>query len=358
MASQFNPAVPLGVGTMNWGNTPLDRFVSGRILPDSELDAIVAAATKAGLTFFDTAEGYGGGTSELQLAGAISRASTLPSSSLVLASKFLPTLWRFFEFQFLSALDASNARLGVTSSPLFFIHTPSHPVPIETWVHAAGRAYKEGKLKALGLSNFNAAQVTRAVKEAKKSGVPIVANQLMCNLLVSNSPELKETIRACRENGIRIIAYSPLGQGLLCDGLSEEKAKSTRLLMMTGLGYPDLSPLRSTISEIANAHGKKMSHVALRYLIQQGHVALVGCRKVVHVTEALGAIGWEMTDEEMKKLDSVALGKHTFEKPRLRRSLFVVFISGLMMAYKVSEIFGVVWGYLFPAKSKEKNKGD
>ncbi len=195
------------------------------------------------------------------------------------------------------------------------------------------------------------------MNEAKKCGVPVTANQLMCNLLVSNSPELKETFRMCKENGIRIIAYSPLGQGLLCDGLSEEKAKNTRLLMMTGLGYSDLEQLRAVIKDIADAHGKKMSHVALRYLIQQGHVALVGCRKVEHVTEALGAIGWEMTDEEMKKLDSVALGKHTFEKPRLRRSLFVVFISGLMMAYKVSEVLGAIgerlrWSYWFPEKKK------
>lgn len=335
-----NLAVPLGVGTMHWGSTPLDKWVAGRLLTDAEEDSIVSAATKAGIRFFDTAEGYGGGTSENQLARAVDRASVVPKSELLLATKFLPTLWRWTQSAFLRALDGSNARMGVSSCELFFIHSPVHPVGIETWVRAAADATRQGKMKYLGLSNFNAGQVQRAVVEAKKLGnVKIAANQLMCNLMVAASHELQETIRVCRENGIKIIAYSPLGQGLLCDGLTEKKANSTRLLTMTGLKYNDLANLRQVIKEIADAHDKKMAHVALRWVIQQGHIPLVGMRKTSHLEDAMGAIGWELSQEEMKRLDAAALGKHTFEKPRWRRSLFVVFISMLMMAYRASTFF-------------------
>ncbi|KAI9002082.1 aldo/keto reductase [Hyaloraphidium curvatum] len=354
-------AVPLGVGTMMWGDTPLDARIAG-ILDASVLDSLVAEATAANITLFDTAEGYGGGTSEKRLGDAVARASKVPAASLLLSTKFLPTLWRWTPWAVARAARGSCERLGIKQCPLYFIHSPVHPMPVEVWIRGVSLAVEEGTVRDLGLSNFNARQVERAVAEAKRLGnVRIAANQLMCNLLVSNSPELKETIRVCREHGIAVVAYSPLGQGLLCDGLTEEKAANTRLLTMTGLTYPDLANLRGVVAEIAAAHGKKMAHVALRYLIQQGHVPLVGMRRIEHLREALGAVGWELTADEMARLDAAALGRHTFEKPRWRRSLFVVFISLLMVAYKASSLWAAArerlsWSYWFPAKADKKER--
>jgi pyridoxine 4-dehydrogenase len=343
---------------MLWGNTPLDKSINGRILSDEALDTIVWRATALGVTFFDTAEGYGGGTCETRLAASVHRVvvgshqrSTTQQSSpaqLILATKFLPTLWRWTEACFLSAVDASNKRMGVTCCPLYFLHSPTHPLPLEIWVRAAARAYKTGTIRALGLSNCNAQQVTRAVLEAKKHNIPIVANQIMFNLLVAKSPEVLETMRVCADFGIRIIAYAPVGQGLLCDNLSQEKAKGIRLLRMTGLRYDALHDLREEVMAIATVHKKTMAQVAINYVAAKGCIPLVGCRTVAHVEDAVGAVsGWTLTPEDIQRLDRVALGKHTFERPRWRRAAFIVFISLLMTAYKVSVVYGRVKEFFF-----------
>ena len=348
-----NLRVPLGVGTMFWGDTVLDARISGRVIPRSELDAICAEALRHGVTFFDTAEGYGGGTSEERLAASLRAAIGVASapageppslqSSLIPATKFLPTLFRWTEAAFLAALDASNRRMGVACCPLYFIHSPVHPVAIETWVRAAGRAHKAGKIKALGLSNFNAAQVRRACIEARRVGVPVEANQLMLNLLVWKSPQLQATLAACREFGVTIVAYAPLGQGLLADGLTEERHKAIRLSRMAGVTYSDLAPLRAALRDIAaNHNGKTMAQVAVQWVAAKGAVPLVGVRTQRHLSEALGATadeGFRLSAAEVAQLDAAALGRHTFEKPRWRRSLFVVFISALMMAYRAAQWF-------------------
>jgi aryl-alcohol dehydrogenase-like predicted oxidoreductase len=343
MLSIDNLAVPLGIGTMMWGNTPLDRPINGRILTDDELAGIVKAGMERGVTFFDTAEGYGGGTCETRLSSAVVRARQQiargggqPIASL-LATKFLPTLWRWSEASLMAAVDASNKRMGLDCCPLYFLHSPTHPLALEVWIRAAAKAHRAGKLAAFGLSNCNARQVVRAVAEAKKHNLPIVANQIMFNLLVAKSPEVVETLRVCEEHGIRVIAYAPVGQGLLCDGLTAEKAKGIRLLRMTGLTYGDIEALRAEVAEIAERHRKTMGQVAIQYVVAKGCIPLVGCRTETHVHDAVdGVVGWRLTKEEVMRLDKTSLGSHTFERPRWRRSLFIVFISLLMTSYKVS----------------------
>ena len=83
----------------------------------------------------------------------------------------------------------------------------------------------------------------RALTEAAKQGnnVKIVANQIMCNL--SNSRELQRTLQVCSENSITVIAYLPIGQGLLCDELTDDKAQKTRLLRMTKITISAYSPI-------------------------------------------------------------------------------------------------------------------
>lgn len=258
-------------------------------------------------------------------------------SSFLVATKFLPTLWRWSEASLIAALDASNKRMGLSCCPLYFLHSPTHPLDLEVWIRAAAKAHRAGKLAAFGLSNCNAKQVLRAVAEAKKYNLPIVANQIMFNLLVAKSPEVQETLRVCNEHGIRVVAYAPVGQGLLCDALTEEKARGIRLLRMTRLTYGGIASLRAEVSDIAERHGKSMGQVAIQYVVAKGCVPLVGCRTEKHVHDAVdGVVGWSLTTEEILRLDKASLGSHTFERPRWRRSLFIVFISLLMTSYKVS----------------------
>ena len=91
--------------------------------------------------------------------------------------------------------------------------------------------------------------------------------------------------------------------------------------------------LLACIASVAHAHGKTMAQVCLRWAQQHGALALVGVRTAAQLTDALGSLGWTLTDAQIQQLDAVALTVSTLDKPHWRRLLFVFFISLLLLAY-------------------------
>lgn len=339
--------VPLGLGTMHWGNTPLDKLIAGRILTDETVAAIGRLALSRGVTLIDTAEGYGGGTSEAR----IGRLKLAAQGHLV-ATKFLPTFWRWTQGSFVRALEASNRRLGVETCELSFLHSPVHFRKPDVWIKGAARAYRAGSLKALGLSNFNAEQVRHAALAARGEGIPLVANQIMFSLLVHKSAALREAVQACREQGIEVLGYGVLGQGLLTPGLTPETLRSHRLAQRIGLTWDELSPLRQALSTVAERHGRTVSQVCLRWVIGQGVVPLVGTRSVEQLQDSLGALEFALTSEESAFLDDHALGYSTFDRAPWKRLLFLGFLSLLMTAYKASAAWPVTRQTPVPGTSR------
>jgi aryl-alcohol dehydrogenase-like predicted oxidoreductase len=143
------------------------------------------------VTLFDSAEGYGGGTSEARLgrlaplahANRATKSTTKEGEEAqqqqpLLMTKFLPTPWRFTKGHFEAALRASLARLRIDSCPIYLLHTPVHWRPIEFWVEAAADCKRKGLLQAFGLSNCDAEQVRRAHAAGVRCGVPVVVNQV------------------------------------------------------------------------------------------------------------------------------------------------------------------------------------
>eukprot|EP00899_Mesostigma_viride_P022553 jgi/Mesvir1/3482/Mv11973-RA.1 len=332
---------PLGIGTMQWGVTWIDGRVNrGGVVSDTDVDQAVEEALSHGITFFDSAEGYGGGTSEERIRAALERrrlSGKKDKVSAVVATKFLPTIWRYSRESFLRALRGCLDRLGAKKIDVFFIHSPVHPLPLERWVEAACDAADMGLIDAIGLSNCGADQVRRAVRVASARGQRISSNQIMLNLLCYNSRKLRETEAACREAGVTIVAFCPVGQGLLTDTLTRERFDdgSIRAIRITGMTWDELQPLRARLRQVADAHGKTMAQVALNWTIAHGHIPLVGCKNKAHVAEAAGCLGWEMTPEELKSLDALAMDRSTLEKPRWRRGFFLVLISTLILAYRL-----------------------
>mmetsp|Transcript_5980 Transcript_5980/g.10768 ORF Transcript_5980/g.10768 Transcript_5980/m.10768 type:complete len:358 (+) Transcript_5980:171-1244(+) len=329
-------SVPLGIGTMQWGTTWLDSKVNrGGNMSDAQVTQVFAKLVESKTAgFFDSAEGYGGGTSELRI-HQVMAAVNPPPGSVILATKFMPLLWRWTEESFMRSLRGSLQRLGVQVCDIYFLHTPVHPLPLEFWVECAAKAANAGLIKAIGISNCNAEQVRRACSAAAKHGQKISANQILFSLLDYNAPDVQEVEKTCKELGVTLIAYSPVGQGLLTEGLDVEKLKSIRVARMKGLTLEDLSLLRSKISDIASTRKKTMAQVCLNWVICHGAIPLVGTRTVKHVEDNAGCLGWRLTPEEVKQLDSVALGMSTLKKPKWKRMFFVGLISTLILTYRV-----------------------
>ncbi len=325
--------VPIGIGTMLWGNSRLDAKINGRVVPIDTLQDIRRRALAAGVTFVDTAEGYGGGTCELR----VGRAGFKPPEAVV-ATKFLPTIWRWSERSVVRAIRRSNRRLGVRRADICFIHSPVHPRSPEVWIRGAAQAVRAGLIREVGISNFNADQVAAAHAAAQAAGIRIVANQIMFNPLVYNARSLRATVDACRERGIAVIGYGPVGQGLLTDGLAPERARRIRLTRLAGIRFDDITALRSKIAEIAGRHGRSMAQVCINWSIRKGVVPLVGTRSREQLDDSISAAWFSLTDSEIAELDALALSHSTFNRPRRRRAFFVVFISMLMVAYRLSRL--------------------
>ncbi len=328
------PKVSLGLGTMHWGTTPLDQAIAGKIISDDELLLIRNRAAEVGVTFIDTAEGYGGGSSEKRL-----RKLKFDQEGFLIATKFIPTYWRWTPQAVVRALRASNRRLGVDCCDLGFIHSPIHPRSPEVWLKGFAQAHRHNLVKAVGLSNFNAKQVHSAARLAKEEGVPLLVNQIQFNLLVAASSALKETVQACQENGLSVVGYSVLGQGLLTEGLTDQRWKKSVLAKRLKITREELEPLREGLSKIAQKHHCHMSQVCLAWAHAKQVIPLVGTRSLAQWEDSLAGLSIVLNPEEIQTLDSLALDRSTFERTRGQRLLILGFLSLLMTAYKVSRVF-------------------
>lgn len=333
---------PLGIGTMQWGRTWVDEQLNRGNLSDATCTEIYQELVDVhNIQFFDTAEGYGGGTSEERLRDvrhSCSEPDEKRSYPVVIGTKFLPTIGRWTEGSFNRALVGSCQRLGAEQCDIYFIHTPIHPLPLEFWIEAAVKEVNAGRIKEIGISNCNAAQVRRACAAAQKHGKRIVANQVMFNLLSFNSSELQDTLRTCDELGVKIIAYSPIGQGLLTKDLSKDIFSKTRFARMTRLKFEDLAELRHAIERMAAKYDKSMAQICLNWNICHGTIPLVGTRSLQQAKDSVGCLGWKLSADDVQELDRCALSRSTLSKPRWRRAIFVVFISCLVFSYHVNNV--------------------
>jgi pyridoxine 4-dehydrogenase len=352
--------VPLAVGTLQWGTTPIDDYlINGKgCITESDAALIVREFTNAGVTLWDTAEGYGGGTSEQRL-GRLSDAK----NTTVIMTKLLPVPWRgFWPNDMERAVRASCHRLGIPKIPIYLLHSPVHWRSLDYWIARGADCKRKGLLDSMGLSNCNADQVRRAVAAGKKYGVDIVVNQVHYSLLDYNSASLQEMERTCRELQVAIVGFSALGQGLLTDTLTPQSYQTNRMAKMLRLrNYDELQPLRTALKRISqeytvdnnnktqksnnntaqhDSHHKSMAQVAINWSICHGVVPLVGCRSPKQAKDSIGALGWRLKPEHVQELDRLALKRSTFDSPGWKRMIFVSLFGLVMIVCQICDTLG------------------
>ena len=160
----------LGVGTNRWTTGEPGQ---------ARLNETLATAVDVGMGFFDTAEAYGSGKSE-RAVGVAARQDGRP---VVLASKFAPLPARLTAAQFDSALDRTLKRLGVESLDLYYLHFPYSLRGVETWMKAMAKAVETKKIRAVGISNCNVAQMRKSADVLARYGIPLAANQVQYSLV-------------------------------------------------------------------------------------------------------------------------------------------------------------------------------
>jgi len=164
----------------------------------------------------------------------------------------------------------------------------------------------DGLTSAVGVSNYSIRETTAIHAHLATRGVPLASNQIEFSLL-RRRPETTGLLARCRELGVVPIAYSPIGQGRLTGKYS---AANPPPGSRTFSAHPmeQVDRIVGELRRIGDAHdGKTPSQVALRWIIEKGAVPIPGAKNAQQAAENAGALGWELSAEEIEALDRIAL---------------------------------------------------
>ena len=202
----------IGLGTMEFSGG--GRGMLGSAYPkigQEEKNAIVKAALDGGINWFDTAEFYGRGFSEASVAAALKSAGK-NDQDVVVATKW----WPFFRTaRSIARTVVDRVRfLGGYTVGLYMVHQPFSFSSVEAEMAAMADLVEAGKIRSVGVSNFNAQRMRRAHRALQARGLSLAANQVLYSLL-NRSIERNGILDTAKELGVTIIAYTPLASGLL-----------------------------------------------------------------------------------------------------------------------------------------------
>lgn len=162
-----------------------------------------------------------------------------------------------------------------------------------------------GLVRAVGVSNYGPKQLLKIHDYLKSRGIPLCSAQVQFSLLSigDDQMELKEI---CDSLGICLIAYSPLGLGMLTGKYTVSRLpRGPRALLFRQI-LPGLKPLLNSLNEIAERRGRTIPQVAINWCISKGTVPIPGVKTVKQAKENLGALGWRLSSDEMLQLECAA----------------------------------------------------
>lgn len=275
--------------------------------------ATLEKAVDLGVTFFDTAEMYGPFTNEILLGRVLKPVR----DRIVIATKFgfridesLPHGQNIVGLDsrpehVKAVAEASLKRLGTDVIDLYYQHRVDPAVPIEETVGAMADLVREGKVRALGLSEAGAATIRRA-----QAVHPIAAVQSEYSLW-SRDPEENGVLETCRDLGIGFVPYSPLGRGMLAGGiraagdLAADDFRST-LPRFQPEAFEANAALIAKLETMAVEKGVTAAQLAIAWVLHQGDfiVPIPGARKVAHLEQNVGAASIRLSPSE-----ALALGE-------------------------------------------------
>ena len=292
----------IALGAWSWGSGAVGGDqVFGNHLEEKDLQPIFEAAMERGLNLWDTATVYGMGASE-DILGSFVR--SVKRDDVIVSTKFTPQIAGMYGDSVEKMAEASMKRLGIDAIDIYWIHNPAD---VERWTPGLLPLIKSGKVKSVGVSNHNLAELKKANEILKSEGCKIEAVQNHFSLL-NRSSESSGILSYCRENGITFFAYMVLEQGALSgkyDTAHPFPAGSDRAKTYNPI-LPQLEELTAAMREIGEAHGISVAQVGTAWAIAKGTLPIIGVTKVRHVEDAAKVASVTMTAEEISRLEELA----------------------------------------------------
>ena len=286
------------IGGWMWGGTD-----------EAESIRTIRTAIDRGINFIDTAPVYGFGRSE-EIVGKAIRAH-VSRDQVILATK-VGLAWdddgnvtrnatrrRIFE-----EIDDSLRRLQTDYVDLYQVHWPDPNTPIEETARAMADLLKEGKIRAVGVSNFSPAQM-----DAFREVVPLHAVQPPFNLF-ERAIE-KDVLPYAKDHGLSVMAYGSLCRGLLSGRMTPDTSFNGDDLRLHDPKFkaPAFSSYLDAVAELNtladDRHGKKVLELAIRWVLDKGAIALWGARHPGQLDPVGGISGWSLSTEDMQAIDAI-----------------------------------------------------
>lgn len=302
------PAVSLGLWH-NFGS--VDRF--------DHFVKIAYTAFDNGITHFDLANNYGPvyGSAEENFGRILKKGLGKYRDELIISTKAGYDMWpgpygNWGSRKYLMAsLDQSLKRMGVEYVDIFYSHRPDPETPVEETMGALADIVRQGKALYVGISNYKADQTAKALAVLKEYRVPCLIHQARYSLLDRwTEPDLLPLLK---QEGVGMIAFSPLAQGLLTDkyldGIPENSraARSTGHLKREQVTAEKIEKVRK-LNRLAVERGQTLAEMSLAWLLKDDRVTsvLVGASSVSQLENNLKAIrNISFTEEELKTIDSI-----------------------------------------------------
>jgi aryl-alcohol dehydrogenase-like predicted oxidoreductase len=277
------------------------------VLDEAAAEPIVRRAVEGGVTFFDTADVYSGGASEVATGRLLRK--LIDRDEVVVATKVHgqttpgPNGRGLSRKHILAAIDASLQRLGMDYVDLYQIHRWDNLTPIEETMEALHDVVRAGKARYIGASSMYAWQFARAQHVAERNGwTRFVSMQNHLNLLYRE--EEREMLPLCIEDGIGVIPWSPLARGLLA-GRRDRTTRRETDAFIDALYVEGDDDVVDRLEEVAQERGLPPAQVALAWLLHKRGVTapIVGATKTAHLEDALAAADVVLAPEEIARLE-------------------------------------------------------
>jgi aryl-alcohol dehydrogenase-like predicted oxidoreductase len=308
------PVLTLGTATFGGTNELFKAFGGTDV---QEATRLVDICLDAGLTMFDSADVYSGGASEEVLGGAIKgrRDKVLISTKATFKSGDGPNDLGSSRFHLIRAVEGSLRRLGTDYIDLFQLHAMDRLTPVEETLSTLNDMVRAGKIRYIGCSNFSGWHLMKSLAVSDRYGWPRYVVHQAYYSLIGRDCEW-ELMPLGDDQKVGAVVWSPLGWARLTgkyrrgQGTPEGTRLQNQKLREVGpqVAEDHLYKVVDALDAVAAETGKTVAQVALNWLLQRPTVAtlIIGARNEAQLRDNLGAVGWNLTADQVRKLDAAS----------------------------------------------------
>ena len=301
---QDAPVPYMCIGAWSWGDKATWKYNSVNDLP--RLLEGWEKLQGAGLTFVDTAQVYGDGESE-RICGQLFK--KIPREQFVIQTKWRS--WSDITNLFLQShgpehkLRDSLENLGLDYVDIYLVDGPIHLSMISTVAKGLADCVNSGKVKVVGVANYSKDEMIKMADELAAYGVPLAVNQCEYSL-IRRHPETSGLVKECHSRGIVFQGYASLAEGRL-SGKYSRFNEPPRTYRFSSYPMHMLDPTLKVLQRIAEERQVPMAAVALNFNINKGVLPVVGIRSGGQAEQCMQALGWRLTPDEVRRLETVSI---------------------------------------------------